>query len=460
MKAESLPPATSAHGAHRPQGPQGQRSHPSEPQGGDPFAQLLADLCADDATGMCDAEASTDVAAKDDPSAKEVAERPPRADALPDTAVALMAAATPAAALQPAISDAAGPTDAHTEAAAEGLKRRPWVLAEDAARPVTGDTPASAPDLTALTAASSRPGTEAPTDGDPATPLASAHPVADLAKGGGLGQLMQATASDTPWGNWVSTVARSKQRSPGAALANGRSDKREASAPDGAAGPLAPATRADRHPSDATALTAPTAPSPAALIERAETSTHPGERREAERTPDALRPGGPATPDAPSPTAAGGSGPEASDFGLQLGQALGDAFESLGAQVSLWTAGKSQRASFSLQEGTDDPLGVDLTVTDGVAQVLFRTDDGAMRQLIQAQAPAALAEALARVGLTLGGVDVGGQFAQGQGQPPADASPRSVRMGLTPVATAEPARAGQGVLLRGPSGRAGLDVYA
>lgn len=440
MKAESLPPATSAHGTHRPQGPQGQRSHAADPQGGDPFAQLLADLCADDATGLCDAEASTeastDAAAKDDPRAEEITKRPPRADALPDTAAALMAAATPAAALQPPASDAANP--------------------------IPSDTPASTADLTALTAASPRTGTEAPTDGDPAAPLvsASAHPVADLAKGGGLGQLMQATASDTPWGNWVSTVARSKQRSPGAAQANGRLAQREASAPDGAAGPLAPTTRTDRHPSDATALAAPTAPSPAALMERAETSTHPGERREAERTPDALRTGGPATPDAPSPTGAGGPGPEASDFGLQLGQALGDAFESLGAQVSLWTAGKSQRASFSLQEGTDDPLGVDLTVTDGVAQVLFRTDDGAMRQLIQAQAPAALAEALARVGLTLGGVDVGGQFAQGQGQPPADANPRSIRMGLAPVATAEPARVGQGVLLRRPSGRAGLDVYA
>lgn len=422
MKAESLPPATSAHGIHRPHGPQGQRNHPTDPQGGDPFALLLADLCADDATGVCDAEASTDEAA------------------VPDTAVALMAAAIPAAALQPA-PDASGPTDVRSEA---------------------GDTPASAPDLTALTAASSRLGTEVRAEGDPAAPSvsASAHPVADLAKGGGLGQLMRATASDTPWGNWVSTVARSKQRPPGAAVANGRLAQHEASAPDATAGPLASATRADRHPSEAMALTAPTAPPATVPLERAETSTHPGERREAERTPDALRSGGPATPDAPSSTAAGGPGPEASDFGLQLGQALGEAFESLGAQVSLWTAGKSQRASFLLREGADDPLGVDLTVTDGVAQVLFRTDDGAMRQLIQAQAPAALAEALARVGLTLGGVDVGGQFAHGQDQPPADASPRSVRMGLTPVATVEPARVGQGVPLRGPSGRAGLDVYA
>ncbi|MCX7663646.1 MAG: flagellar hook-length control protein FliK [Tepidimonas fonticaldi] len=442
MKAESLPPASSTHGAHRPQGPQGQRSHAPDPQGGDPFAQLLADLCADDATGLRDAEASvetdTDAATKDDPrdpSAKE--------GALPDTAVALTAAATPAAAPQPPASNAAGPTDARTEAAAEGLKRRPWALAEEAANPTPGDTTANTP--------------------APSTPpmaSASAHPVADLAKGGGLGQLMQATASDAPWGNWVSTVARSKQRSPGAALANGRPAQREASAPDAAAGPLALATRVDRHPSDATAMMAPPAPPPAALMERAETSTHPGERREAERAPDALRPAGLSTADTPTTTAAGSPGPDASDFGLQLGQALGEAFESLGAQVSLWTAGKSQRASFSLQEGTDDPLEVDLTVTDGVAQVLFRTDDGAMRQLIQAQAPAVLAEALARVGLTLGGVDVGGQFAHGQGQPPADASPRTVRMGLTPVPTAEPARAGQGVLLRGTSGRAGLDVYA
>ena len=427
MKAESLPPASSAHGPHRPQGPQGQRNHPSDPQGGDPFAQLLADLCADDASGLPAAAADTEAAAADteagatahdDLTTEDDRKPAPRAPSLPETATPLVAAVTPTATWSPAL-DSAGSTDGRTRAIAEGLMSPPW-----------------------------------------APQAASAHPVADLAKSGGLDQLQQTSTPDTPPGAWVSTVARSKPRPPGTGLVNGRLAQREASAPDGTAALQTPNTRAERHAGDAAALAAVAASSPVEQMAQAQTSDPSSERREVERPSDALRPGGPATPDTPSRFADGSAGPEVSDFGLQLGQALGEAFESLGAQVSLWTAGKSQRASFSLQEGTDDPLGVDVTVTDGVAQVFFRTDDGAMRQLIQAQAPAALAEALARVGLTLGGVDVGGQSAQGQGQPPADASPRSLRMGLSPTGPAATAPVGLGTARQGASGHAGLDVYA
>ncbi|MDM7456960.1 MAG: hypothetical protein P3W97_006855 [Tepidimonas sp.] len=434
MKAESLPPASSAHGVHRPQGPQGQRGALSDPQGGDPFAQLLADLCADDATGLPATAADTEAAAadtkaaaadteagaaaQDDLTTEDDRKPAPRVPTLPETATPLVAAVTPAAIWPPAL-DSAGSTDGRTQIVAEGQTAPPW-----------------------------------------APQAAGVYPVADPAKGAGLGQLQQTSPPDTPPGAWVSTVARSKQRPPGTGLVNGRLVQREASAPDGTAALQTPNTRAGRHAGDAAASAAAAVSSPVEQMAQAQTSDPSSERREAQRPSDALRSGGPATPDTPSRFADGSAGPEVSDFGLQLGQALGEAFESLGAQVSLWTAGKSQRASFSLQEGTDDPLGVDVTVTDGVAQVFFRTDDGAMRQLIQAQAPAALAEALARVGLTLGGVDVGGQFAQGQGQPPADASPRSLRMDLSLTGPAAPSPAGPGVTHQGASGHAGLDVYA
>jgi len=163
----------------------------------------------------------------------------------------------------------------------------------------------------------------------------------------------------------------------------------------------------------------------------------------------------------PGSTPAATEGAESADFGLQLGAALTDTFEAIGAQVSLWASGKTQRASFSVREGLDDPLSVDVTLNDGVAQLSFRTDDAALRQLIQAQAPTALADALARAGLALGSLEVGNQSAQSQGQrPDMPSTARTVRMSLTAANGDDGATSASSVHLRRDSGGVGLDVYA
>ncbi|TSE36222.1 flagellar hook-length control protein FliK [Tepidimonas charontis] len=160
----------------------------------------------------------------------------------------------------------------------------------------------------------------------------------------------------------------------------------------------------------------------------------------------------------PDAALAGDGTPGAADFGLHLGEALQGAFENIGTQVSLWAAGRTQRASFELRDGLDAPLTVDLQLSDGVAQLQFRTDDAVLRQLIQAQAPTALADALARAGVALGQVDVG---ARGQGGgPSADGSDERAgsraRIALTSPTSAAPS----GARALAPRAGTSLDVYA
>ncbi|TSE18274.1 Flagellar hook-length control protein FliK [Tepidimonas ignava] len=92
----------------------------------------------------------------------------------------------------------------------------------------------------------------------------------------------------------------------------------------------------------------------------------------------------------------------------------------------------------------------------GLAHLTFRSDDAATRQLIQAQAPQVLADALARAGLTLGQLDVGTRQGQGQGEAAAGA-PRAARIGAAMASAAVAAHA-QGP--RPATPRGALDVYA
>jgi hypothetical protein len=270
-------------------------------------------------------------------------------------------------------------------------------------------------------------------------------------------------AAGAPFGQWVSTLARAKQRptagtrataaesakaSPVAEDARARSD---AAGPHGTAG----AARLD-------ALLASAAPAAAQALAGAEPNSLSvaGDRREAARTTDGPTTGNPGIGD-PGGAPAATEGAESADFGLQLGAALADTFEAIGAQVSLWASGKTQRASFSVHEGLYDPLSVDVTLNDGVAQLRFRTDDAALRQLIQAQAPTALADALARAGLALGSLEVGNQSAQSQGQrPDMPSTARTVRMSLTAANGDDGTTSASSVHLRRDSGGVGLDVYA
>ncbi len=278
-----------------------------------------------------------------------------------------------------------------------------------------------------------------------------------LSRTPGVGQRDEGAAAPSP----AALAARSKGRAPTAAS---RAAAPQPSAADTRSMLAADAAVAAR-PLQASAV-APAAASPstpgADAAGAAAASVGGGERPGAGaahtgsngdgRSSGAAMPG---VPGGPSPLESLDRSAAANDFGLVLGEALHGAFEAIGAQVSLWSAGRAQRASFDVRDGLDTPLTVDVQVTDGVAQLQFRTDDAALRQLIQAQAPTALADAMARAGLALGQVDVG---ARGQGgDRPADPG-RSGRMLQTRVALTVPAAAAAAHPLR--RGSTGLDVYA
>jgi hypothetical protein len=419
MKTEAASHAHGAPAAQRAHRPAGTTASAADPAQTDPFAQLLAGLFADDAGGTAVDDIATD--AKTSVSALDTANDPTSTP----TENPLIAAL---AANQTTTAQASDATPKETEP----------------------PPPALIPDPAAATGDGKRRG----------------NPVADLAAEGGLGQ-SAGPAADTgvagaPFGQWVSTLARAKQRPTAGARATAAEG---ANAPAGTWDARARSDAAGPHGTGSArldALLGAAAPTAAQAPAGAEPSglSVAGDRREAARTND-----GPTTASSgagdPGSAPAATEGAESADFSLQLGAALADTFEAIGAQVSLWASGKTQRASFSVREGLDDPLSVDVTLNDGVAQLSFRTDDAALRQLIQAQAPTALADALARAGLALGSLEVGNQSAQSQGQrPDMPSTARTVRMSLTAANGDDGTTSASSVHLRRDSGGVGLDVYA
>ncbi|TSE25158.1 flagellar hook-length control protein FliK [Tepidimonas aquatica] len=180
------------------------------------------------------------------------------------------------------------------------------------------------------------------------------------------------------------------------------------------------------------------------------------------RTGDHALPGHAASPGAPHGPGSGavGSHPGVEvTFGQRLEAALQQTADALGAELALWSIGDKQRASLTFDDETwDTPLAVDVQLDAGLAHLTFRSDDANTRQLIQAQAPQVLADALARAGLTLGQLDVGARQGQGQGQGEATAStPRGARLGAAAASAVVVAHA-QGPRPAAPRGA--LDVYA
>lgn len=103
-------------------------------------------------------------------------------------------------------------------------------------------------------------------------------------------------------------------------------------------------------------------------------------------------------------------------FAEHMDQAMQDAFETLGAQVSVWASQNTKRAAMRLDAGLREALDVDITLKDGRAHIHFRTDDAQAREAIRAQAQGILADLLARQGMDLGGVSVSAQGGHGDGR--------------------------------------------
>lgn len=146
------------------------------------------------------------------------------------------------------------------------------------------------------------------------------------------------------------------------------------------------------------------------------------------------------------------------DFAMSLGEAMGDAYEALGTQISVWSAANTKRASMTVDLGQERALEVDVALNDGKAQVAFRTDDQQVRNNLQTQAETILADLLARAGIALDGLSVGAQHSgQGRGQGEQGQPATRVQLHIEPESATRP----DGSLARRTGhGRAGLDVYA
>ncbi len=146
----------------------------------------------------------------------------------------------------------------------------------------------------------------------------------------------------------------------------------------------------------------------------------------------------------------------AAALGEALGPALDEAFEHLGAQVSLWAAGNAKKASLRLEAGLRQALDVDVSLQGDKAHLAFRTDDAQVRETLRLQAQEVLAEMLARAGIALEGFSVGSQGRQGNGS----TQEGSQRPAPQAAATeAETARSVPPRLIAKVAG-AGLSVYA
>lgn len=152
---------------------------------------------------------------------------------------------------------------------------------------------------------------------------------------------------------------------------------------------------------------------------------------------------------------------DAPSFADSLGQAMGDALESLGAQVSMWASQNTKRAAMRLDAGLSQALDVDVTLKDGQAHIHFRTDDAQAREAIRTQAQTVLADLLARNGMDLGSVSVGAQGGNTQDRQARTqdgrGDARGLHRALDRVSASDTSE--RGILLR-PRSQGALDIYA
>lgn len=159
---------------------------------------------------------------------------------------------------------------------------------------------------------------------------------------------------------------------------------------------------------------------------------------------------GPTTGSAEGPS--GGTEP----FASSLAQSLTEAYETLGTQVSVWSAAQTKRAHMTVDLGVSGALEVDVSLENGQAQLAFHTDDAQVRENLRTQATTVLTDLLAQAGIALGSLSVGQQGA-GAGRW-GGAQPQN----RTPLAPTEAAAAPQAPvrLTRPQHASSGLDVYA
>lgn len=143
-------------------------------------------------------------------------------------------------------------------------------------------------------------------------------------------------------------------------------------------------------------------------------------------------------------------------LGEALGPALDEAFEHLGAQVSLWAAGNAKKASLRLEAGLRQALDVDVSLQGDKAHLAFRTDDAQVRETLRLQAQEVLADMLARAGIALEGFSVGSQGRDGRGSAQEGSHRPASQTGAAEGEATRPVPPGLIAKVAG----AGLSVYA
>jgi len=110
-------------------------------------------------------------------------------------------------------------------------------------------------------------------------------------------------------------------------------------------------------------------------------------------------------------------GPVAESFASSLADTLTHTYESLGTQVSVWSAANTKHAQMTVDLGHAGALEVAVNLEDGKAQLSFLSDDVQVREHLRSQGNHTLTELLAQAGITLDSLSVGQQNAGGH---PAD----------------------------------------
>lgn len=141
------------------------------------------------------------------------------------------------------------------------------------------------------------------------------------------------------------------------------------------------------------------------------------------------------------------------------GQGLEAVLEPLNQHISLWLAGQVKRANLVLREGLGQPLEIGLQLDGNQARLDFLTDDAALLEALQAQAPEALSDLLGQSGLELVGLSIGSR-ASGQSDRPAQPRPEWARARSDGAEQADSAAQAPTLQWQLGSGRAGLSVYA
>lgn len=319
-------------------------------------------------------------------------------------------------------------------------------------------------DTAAWLATSSLPA-EPPSDADPAwNELAAlgvgAEPPSDETAVAATAHRHASSGHDAqPVGQWVSTVAKARPKTPPQQLLT---QPTPASAE--AAGQNPPQTELStwhmHKAAQAGSLPTDTWGSPEELELATGGASSAAERSGEQREPNQGQRGeaGRVILDAPGASRHTQDAPAGRSFAAVLGQTLGhamdDAFEQLGTQVSLWAAGNAKKASLRLEAGLREALDVEVSLQGDKAHLAFRTDDAQVRDALRAQAQEVLAQMLARTGIALEGLSVGSQDRDHAQQPGTGGrSPRNSNP--DPESPAAPAAV--------PLGRitgAGLSVYA